>query len=561
MGQYSVRVARVDSVATLAKRRATTRFRLLFSSIGVFIATVVAVGYLVQRPGIAPRVLGIKDARAHDRTSRLTIHSGVTERTTKGANGPESYTQTSTQPITVSEGDRLRTKSDAMSEVRFPTGQIIRLNGDSEIDILRIGVTQSEFTTVILRRGQAWITSPLDQPTFEFRTLFADPVIAKGSGTLSIVGDRSIWGSDSMESRIKAVQPWDESLPLIAQRDVELSTTPVAAGEIVSVMRGSMAAPEKTHAIDAQETSWWKLNKQLDVAYWQSLRNEIDQEGPELRLNVSTTEATETKQSSIELEGETEVLADVMIGDQHLTNANGRFQTALHLAVGENTFTVRATDRAGNTTETKIVVTRIDEAQKRADLLQAVTLTGIVEEKGIRLSWSENRSTTFREYTVLRSQLHDDPTLENSSNLFITKNRAEVGYFDGSVSQGTSYSYRICVTGTANQVVCSNVVKLTAYRPGGPADVKPTAKISIGDGLPRDSYAIDEAISFDGSGSFDDRTIVSYLWDFGDGNVVSQKSVSHAFTAAGTYVVTLTVVDDSEIPDHWDKETITIVVE
>lgn len=561
MGHYSVRVARVDSIATLAKRRATTRFRLLFTSIGVFVTTLIAVGYLIQRPDIAPRVLGIKDARAGDRTSRLTIHAGVTERTTKGANGPESITQTSTQPVIVTEGDRLRTKSDAMSEVRFPTGQVIRLNGDSEIEILRIGVTQSEFTTVVLRRGQVWLVSPLDQPTFELRTLFAEPVVAKGSGTLSLVGDRTIWGSESMESRIKAVQPWDESLPLIAQRDVELSNTPVSAGELASVIKGSTTGPEKVHATDAQSTSWWKINKQLDVVYWQTLRNEQDQEGPDVSLNLATTGTNETKQESVVLEGETEVLADVMIGDQHLTNDNGHFQTTLHLSMGENTFTVRVKDRAGNTTEKKVVMNRVDESQKKVDILNAVTMTGIVEEKGIRLSWSENRSTSFREYTVLRSQLHDDPTLENSSNLFVTKNRAEVGYFDGSVSQGTAYTYRICVTGTANQAVCSNVVKLTAYRPGGPADVKPTAKITLGDGLPRDSYAIDESITFDGSSSFDDKSIVSYLWDFGDGNVVSQKTVTHAFTAAGTYVVTLTVVDDSEIPDHWDKETITIVVE
>ena len=37
--------------------------------------------------------------------------------------------------------------------------------------------------------------------------------------------------------------------------------------------------------------------------------------------------------------------------------------------------------------------------------------------------------------------------------------------------------------------------------------------------------------------------IASYSWNFGDGRSASGRLVSHAFTTAGTYVVTLTVSD------------------
>lgn len=41
------------------------------------------------------------------------------------------------------------------------------------------------------------------------------------------------------------------------------------------------------------------------------------------------------------------------------------------------------------------------------------------------------------------------------------------------------------------------------------------------------------------------RTIVSYRWDYGDGSPAeSGVQVAHAYSAAGTYVVTLTVTDD-----------------
>ncbi len=55
--------------------------------------------------------------------------------------------------------------------------------------------------------------------------------------------------------------------------------------------------------------------------------------------------------------------------------------------------------------------------------------------------------------------------------------------------------------------------------------------------------------SFDGAGSSDPDTgdsVVSYLWDFGDGSApVEGVSVAHTFAAAGDYVVSLTVADGS----------------
>ncbi|MEM9935524.1 MAG: PKD domain-containing protein, partial [Bacteroidota bacterium] len=52
-------------------------------------------------------------------------------------------------------------------------------------------------------------------------------------------------------------------------------------------------------------------------------------------------------------------------------------------------------------------------------------------------------------------------------------------------------------------------------------------------------------VSASGSGSSDsDGTIVSYSWNFGDGTTLQGESVSHEFTEAGTYTVTLTVTDN-----------------
>jgi PKD repeat protein len=59
-----------------------------------------------------------------------------------------------------------------------------------------------------------------------------------------------------------------------------------------------------------------------------------------------------------------------------------------------------------------------------------------------------------------------------------------------------------------------------------------------------------EIIQFNASASYDpDGTIVSYHWDFGDGNVATGVFVEHAYADNGAYNVTLTITDDDGATD------------
>ncbi len=65
-------------------------------------------------------------------------------------------------------------------------------------------------------------------------------------------------------------------------------------------------------------------------------------------------------------------------------------------------------------------------------------------------------------------------------------------------------------------------------------------------------------LNFDGSGSYDpDGTIVSYLWDFGDGTTSNSPVVSHTFVNDGTYTVVLMVTDNDGAVD---EESVDVVV-
>lgn len=72
---------------------------------------------------------------------------------------------------------------------------------------------------------------------------------------------------------------------------------------------------------------------------------------------------------------------------------------------------------------------------------------------------------------------------------------------------------------------------------------------------------VDQIVSFDGGGSSDeDGTILSYEWDFGDGQTARGLEVTHVYRLQGTYNGTLTVTDNVEKPNSASTDDFTVVV-
>jgi hypothetical protein len=89
---------------------------------------------------------------------------------------------------------------------------------------------------------------------------------------------------------------------------------------------------------------------------------------------------------------------------------------------------------------------------------------------------------------------------------------------------------------------------LTGVQPTSRIVLQPTSNvppIAIATAQPS-SVAIGQAVAFDGSASHDpDGTIAAYAWDFGDGAHATTATATHAYSAPGTFVVKLTVTDNS----------------
>ncbi len=71
------------------------------------------------------------------------------------------------------------------------------------------------------------------------------------------------------------------------------------------------------------------------------------------------------------------------------------------------------------------------------------------------------------------------------------------------------------------------------------------------------SVNVGDTVSFNGGASTDNVGIVSYAWSFGDGSTGSGVTITHVYNTAGTYTVTLTVMDAA---GNSDSSTLKVTV-
>jgi len=199
------------------------------------------------------------------------------------------------------------------------------------------------------------------------------------------------------------------------------------------------------------------------------------------------------------------------------TNASGLTVSHAYVDNGIYTVTLTVTDNegaTGTTTATKTVLNRPPVASFTESA--TVVLTGEVIHF--------NASTSYDPDGVIVSYFWDFGDNTNASGA-----TASHAY-----SNDGKYVVTLTVTDDDSATASATSTKTVLNRPPAASFTESATVVLTG-----------EVITFNASESYDpDGTIVSYLWDFGDGTNTTDVVVTHAYADNGSYTVTLTVTDD-----------------
>jgi PKD repeat protein len=124
---------------------------------------------------------------------------------------------------------------------------------------------------------------------------------------------------------------------------------------------------------------------------------------------------------------------------------------------------------------------------------------------------------------------------------YITSWSWNFGDYSTSTLQNPSHTYtddgvyNVSLTVTDNYGVSTEITQFISV-----LNVAPTANFEYFPDIPTDL----ETIIFNDTSSDLDGTIISWIWDFGDGNTSEEQNPTHQYADNGTYTITLNVSDD-----------------
>jgi PKD repeat protein len=112
-----------------------------------------------------------------------------------------------------------------------------------------------------------------------------------------------------------------------------------------------------------------------------------------------------------------------------------------------------------------------------------------------------------------------------------------------------SYQVTLTVTDAGDETDSETKTIVVGYKP-------PTASFTF---EPDTNITVNETITFTLTVIKGDANISSYLWNFGDGTNSTVQNPIHNFTAADTYIVTVTVTDDNKLNGTASEDIIVTV--
>ncbi len=197
---------------------------------------------------------------------------------------------------------------------------------------------------------------------------------------------------------------------------------------------------------------------------------------------------------------------------------------------------VYATDITGLVSEYSYVYTYV--VDKVAPAIH--NLSTVVENDNSKITWNDDSATDISGYKIYR--VNNNGTFKYLGSRSYSSNHAYT-FYDYLYNLGSGdYAYKIEAydkVGNTNTYL-TDPVHYEFQR----VNASPVAVITANEVM---EIGVEEY--FDAGKSADDVSIVSYLWDFGDGTTSTEIKPVKKYTAVGTYTVTLTVTDSDGATD------------
>ena len=211
--------------------------------------------------------------------------------------------------------------------------------------------------------------------------------------------------------------------------------------------------------------------------------------------------------------------------------SNGMVANNIYRATGVYTVNLTATDNDGLTGWDTAVITV-------GDTTPPATVTGL-GETSVGLSWIQWNWTNPADADFKHVEIYVDGVFK--------ANVSAPGYNTTGLNPGTIYTISTRTTDNTGNVNTSTI-----------RDTATTLTQPNADAGPDRTCEKDAPCRFDGINSTDiDGAIISYSWDFGDGNTSNGLVANNTYRVVGIYTANLTVTDNDGLTG-WDTAVITV---
>ncbi len=230
----------------------------------------------------------------------------------------------------------------------------------------------------------------------------------------------------------------------------------------------------------------------------------------------------------------------------HQTWVNYELPEYLFDKAGGLTVRITAEDTSGNRSEIKEFSFERDNSAPLVSHVQAIQ-----SGAGVSISWESGQEEDLAGYIIYR-KAGNDRDFERRGSVAVSLGQGFYEWKDYNLPQEeTMVSYRVEAVDRVGNTSRADSAILT-WKPEEKKDEQaPQVEFDV-----TANMEVGVEYAFDASASSDDKGIVSYRWEFGDGMEAASQMAVHKYEETGTYTVRLTLEDAAGNESSLEKKVI-----